>query len=529
MKNITKKLICGFIFFSLLNFSLSAGQPGTDKSNEIGQSLGQLVLKEVTKVITFSVSLVVIKVITDYFMRNSVIEHVNVKRENDAFYAVDSEQTRFSDVIGLDFVVKEVQEYVDFLKNPIKYVSLGARMPKGILLLGAPGTGKTLLARAIAGEAGCTFISVSGSQFVNKYVGVGADNVRKLFETARQNTPAIIFIDEIDGLANRKLDDGGGGSIEYNNTVNELLKQMNGFEQDEEILVIGATNFPEKLDSALLRPKRFDRKVELFLPVLKGRENILQYYLEKIVLDEQLCADEIAIDFAERTKGFSPAKLEHFVNEAAILAGSSGNSCVRKQHFEQAFDKVLLGVENDLSRTKDQLWKTACHEAGHALVAVLTDQPISKVSILSRGNALGVTVGNEKHELYSDYSQNELFSELMCLQGGFVAEQLMLGEGYPGVSDDLKRANELASRMVKCFGMGEGVLRGIVSVDVVSDEAKQLFDQEFIRLVQNSLKKTEELLVKNKTLLGNLAKVLLEKETLSKDEVYNIVKIHKNF
>ncbi len=326
----------------------------------------------------------------------------------------------FKDVLGQEEAIKEVSEVVDFLKNQEKYHRLGAEMPKGILLEGPPGTGKTLLARAVANEAGCTFIHASGSQFINKYVGTGANNIRELFNQARAKAPAIIFIDEIDAVGSRKTDE----NQEYKHTINELLSQMDGFKQEEDIVVMAATNFAKSLDTALLRPGRFDRIVKVGLPNRKGRQDILKYYIDKKKVDPSVDKEKVAINFASRTPMFSGAKLKKLVNEATLLACRENSEYVTNNHFELGYDKITLGPKNHLERTEKQLKRTAYHETGHLLIKLLTDNPVAKVSILSRGDALGVTFEKEKYESVSEYQKEELLQKITALYGGFAAEKI---------------------------------------------------------------------------------------------------------
>ena len=432
----------------------------------------------------------------------------------------------FSDVLGQKEAIKEVVQVVDFLKNPAEYQKLGAEIPKGILLEGPPGNGKTLLARAIAGEAGCTFIHASGSQFVNKYVGTGADNIRKLFDQARTQAPAIIFIDEIDAIGSREGDE----NQEYRHTVNELLTQMDGFTQEDNVIVIAATNFSKSLDKALLRPGRFDRIVKLGLPTKIGREEILLHYIKKKNLDPALNTKTLAKEFSTRTPGFSGAELKKLANEAALTAREEKVTTVNIKHFEKAYDKIILGLINELDRSPEQLKRTAYHEAGHVLVKIFTDQPIAKVSILSRGDALGVTFEKEKYENASEYQKEELLNKIMALQGGFVAEKLALNSTRPGASADLEQVNQYANAMVKEFGMGEGELEGITYKGMISDSMKEKFDKEVLKLIQKCKQKTEELLTNKMPLLSKLADRLLEKETLNETDIYKAVgkKMHKD-
>ena len=429
------------------------------------------------------------------------------------------QEVMFKDVLGQKEAINEVSEVVDFLKNPEEYQKLGAEIPKGVLLEGSPGNGKTLLARAIAGEAGCTFIHASGSQFVNKYVGTGADNVRKLFDQARSQAPAIVFIDEIDAIGSRDRDE----NQEYRHTINELLTQLDGFTQEDNIIVIAATNFAKSLDKALLRPGRLDRIVKVGFPSVRGRRDILKYYIAKKKLDPTLKIEKLADDFSKRTPRFSGAELKKLANEAALAARRDNAKSVNTKHFETAYDKIILGLANDLERTPEQLNRTAYHEAGHVLVKVLTDQPVAKVSILSKGDALGATFEKLKYETASEYQKEELIHKIMALQAGFVAEKVALNSNRPGASADLEQVNQVANAMVKEFGMGSGDLEGITYKGMLSSDMKNKFDKEVLNLVQNCRKKTEALVSQNKPLLKKLADELFKKETLDEAEILKIV------
>lgn len=343
IKSKIKRIICSLVligFFCPFDF-VDARRSYFDKHNKDSKFGNDFSLELVGTGAVILSWVLLIYIVNKYQDKDETfLEEQNPKNEFKNGSKV-TERTTFKDIIGLDEILPEVKEYVDFLKDPTKYTKMGAKKPKGLLLLGPPGTGKTLLARAIAGEAGCSFISVSGTEFVNMYVGTGPASVRKLFEKARQSAPTIIFIDEIDGLSSRTTGDGGGGR-EYDNTINEFLKQMDGFDKSQkmkDILVIGATNFPERLDKALLRPGRFDRKVEVKLPSIKGRIDILEYYLNKIKFDKKVSIKSVAKQIAKLTEGFSPAQLEHIVNEAAILAVRHNDLHVRTEHLEEALIK----------------------------------------------------------------------------------------------------------------------------------------------------------------------------------------------
>ena len=427
----------------------------------------------------------------------------------------------FNDVKGQSEAIKEVSEVVDFLKYPAKYQKLGAEIPKGILLEGPPGCGKTLLARAVAGEAGCAFIHACGSHFINKYVGAGADNIRKLFEQARSQAPSIIFIDEIDAIGARKR----GTNKEYHHTINALLDQMDGFKKDDNVIVIAATNFAKSLDPALVRPGRFDRIINVGFPTRKGREAIINLYANKILLDPSISINELSKEFAQRTTAFSGAELKKLTNEAALTACRHKSPNVTIKHFEEAYDKITLGLANNLDRTPEQLRRTSCHESGHTLIKLLTKQPIAKVSILSKGDALGVTFEKEKYENTSEYQKEELFSRIMALQGGYLAEKIFLNCSRPGASADIKQAYRIARAMVKEFGMGKGELEGLRYSNDMSQPWKAKFDQEISDILRDCSKKTEKLLHDNQDKLNALTEALLKKETLNEAEILEVAAI----
>jgi len=359
----------------------------------------------------------------------------------------------FADVAGVEEAKGEVQEIIDFLKDPQKFQKLGGKIPKGVLLVGSPGTGKTLLARAIAGEAGVPFFSISGSDFVEMFVGVGASRVRDLFEQAKKNAPCIIFIDEIDAVGRHRGAGLGGGHDEREQTLNQLLVEMDGFEGNEGVIIIAATNRPDVLDPALLRPGRFDRQVVVPAPDVKGRLEILKVHTRNIPVDENVNLEHIA----RGTPGFSGADLANLVNEAALLAARKSKTKVENIDFESAKDKVLMGVERrSMIISESEKRNTAYHEAGHALVAKLTPgtDPIHKVSIIPRGRALGITQQLPIDDRYT-YSKEYLMKTLQVLMGGRAAEELALKHMTTGAGNDIERATELARKMVTEWGMSE--------------------------------------------------------------------------
>jgi len=444
-------------------------------------------------------------------------------------------KTTFKDVAGVDEAKEELHEIIEFLKEPQKFSKLGGKIPKGVLLVGPPGTGKTLLARAIAGEANVPFFSISGSDFVEMFVGVGASRVRDLFAEGKKNSPCLIFIDEIDAVGRHRGAGMGGGHDEREQTLNQLLVEMDGFENNEGVILIAATNRPDVLDPALLRPGRFDRQVTVGRPDVKGREGILKVHTSTVPLTDEV---ELKI-IARGTPGFTGADLANLVNEAALLAARNDKKAVDMVDFEEAKDKVLMGVERrSMVISEKEKKTTAYHEAGHALVACLlpgTD-PIHKVTIIPRGSALGVTMQLPLDEQHT-YQKNYLYNSLAILMGGRCAEEICLGEMTTGAGNDIERATEMARKMVCEWGMSEkmGPLtygskeeqvflgRGMSSDKNFSDETAKLIDQEVKTLVMGGYNRATELLLNNRSILENLAQALLEKETLNAIEVNNIV------
>ncbi len=441
----------------------------------------------------------------------------------------------FADVAGIEEAKSDVQEIIDFLKDPGKFQKLGGKIPKGVLLVGAPGTGKTLLAKAIAGEAGVPFFSISGSDFVEMFVGVGASRVRDLFDQAQKNAPCILFIDEIDAVGRHRGAGLGGGHDEREQTLNQLLVEMDGFNPNEGVIVLAATNRPDVLDPALLRPGRFDRQVVVPQPDVKGRLEIIKVHSRKIPLGENVNLEVLA----RGTPGFSGADLANLVNEAALLAARQSKSKVEMKDFENAKDKVMMGTERKsmiLSETEKR--NTAHHEAGHALVAKLTPgtDPIHKVSIIPRGMALGVTQQLPIDDRYT-YPKEYLLNTLSVLLGGRAAEEVALGHMTTGAGNDLERATELARKMVTEWGMSEklGPLtfgkkdemiflgREIAKHKDYSEKTAEDIDDEVRRIVTERYEYSKNLLFENRALLEKLAHALREKETLDGAEIDAIV------
>ena len=450
-----------------------------------------------------------------------------------------SVKVTFKDVAGIEEAKEEVAEIIEFLKDPKKFTRLGGRIPKGVLLVGAPGSGKTLLARAIAGEAGVPFFSISGSDFVEMFVGVGAARVRDLFIQAKKNSPCIIFIDEIDAVGRHRGAGLGGGHDEREQTLNQLLVEMDGFEANEGVILIAATNRPDVLDPALLRPGRFDRQVVVPIPDLRGREAILKVHTRRTPLSQ---AVDLSV-LARSTPGFSGADLENLVNEAALVAARVNRESVTMEDFEHAKDKVLMGTERkSLILSDRERTNTAYHEAGHTLVARLipgTD-PIHKVTIIPRGRALGTTQQlplDERHTYPKDY----LMSTLTVLLGGRAAEDLVFNQFTTGAGNDLERATELARKMVCNWGMSEelGPItfgrreehiflgREISQAKDFSEETARLIDHAMKNLVEGAYQRAKDLLATHRAVLQALAQGLLDRETLDSQEIDQIIESFK--
>lgn len=432
---------------------------------------------------------------------------------------------KFDAVAGMPEVKEEIMDVSDFLKNPEKYEKIGARIPRGILLEGAPGNGKTLLARAIAGEAGCPFISVSGSDFVQKYVGEGAARVRELFAAARKRTPSIIFIDEIDSIGMKRSNEDGG-SQEFAHALNQLLTEMDGFQKTKlPVIVIGSTNRTDRLDSALLRPGRFDRIVHVPYPTLTDREAILQVHTKKMKLDPEVDLHKIA----RGTPGFSGASLANLVNEAAIIATKLGHEAVTVLDVEEARDKILLGKHRpSMQQTKKDLEMTAYHEAGHALVTLLMPEhtdPLHKITILPRGRALGVTHSLPERDKYSSVKE-EMIADIMICAGGRAAEELVYNTTTTGASNDFEKATKYAYAMVCNYGMSKlGPVVCDRNMVQLSPEMAYKVDMEVRSIVDTCYADTIKLLRDNRDKLDKLAQTLIEKETLQSAEVYELLGI----
>ncbi len=442
----------------------------------------------------------------------------------------DQVKVTFADVAGVEEAKEEVSEMVDFLKDPSKFQKLGGKIPRGALMVGPPGTGKTLLARAIAGEAKVPFFTISGSDFVEMFVGVGASRVRDMFDQAKKHAPCIIFIDEIDAVGRHRGAGLGGGHDEREQTLNQLLVEMDGFEGNEGIIIIAATNRPDVLDPALLRPGRFDRQVTVGLPDIRGREQILKVHMRKVPTD-----DSVEIKYIARgTPGFSGADLANLVNEAALFAARKNKRVVNMEDLEKAKDKIIMGTERrTMVMSEDEKRLTAYHEAGHAIVGRLVPEhdPVYKVSIMPRGRALGITMFLPESDQYSA-SKQKLESQISSLYGGRLAEQIIFGteKVTTGASNDIERATELARNMVTKWGLSErlGPLayseeegevflgRSITKHKSVSEETAHLIDEEIRSVIDRNYERAERLLRENMSILHAMSDALMKYETIDR-------------
>jgi cell division protease FtsH len=443
-------------------------------------------------------------------------------------------RTTFADVAGVDEAKEELQEIVEYLKSPDKFQKLGGRIPRGVLLLGRPGTGKTLLAKAVAGEAGVPFLSISGSDFVEMFVGVGASRVRDLFDQARRNAPCIAFIDEIDAVGRSRGTGLGGGHDEREQTLNQLLVEMDGFEQTESVIIIAATNRPDVLDQALLRPGRFDRQVIVDLPDIVGRNAILKVHTVKLPISK----DVNLMIVARSTPGFSGADLANLCNEAALIAARKNKELIEMCDFDEARDKVMLGKERKSKVIDDdEKRNTAYHEVGHVLCSVFQDKTdaVHKVTIIPRGFSGGAT-----HSLVNDkmtYSKSYLHQILVTLMGGRCAEEIIFGELTTGAGNDIQRASDIAKKMVCHWGMSDKIGpmtignedrqvflgRDFVQHESLSEATAQLVDAEIRSIVHTAHQMANAILLKHRHILEKMAEVLLEKETLNIDEIFEII------
>ena len=446
-----------------------------------------------------------------------------------------SNPVRFSDVAGCDEAKQEVQEVVDFLRDPSKYQRLGGHIPRGILLVGSPGTGKTLLAKATAGEAGVPFFTISGSDFVEMFVGVGAARVRDMFETAKKNAPCIIFIDEIDAVGRQRGAGLGGGNDEREQTLNQMLVEMDGFDTGTNVIVIAATNRPDVLDPALLRPGRFDRQVVVPLPDIRGREQILRVHMRKVPIGQDVREDLIA----RGTPGFSGADLANLVNEAALYAARRNARLVEMIDFENAKDKIMMGAERrGMVMTEEERKNTAYHESGHAVVARMlpgTD-PVHKVTIIPRGRALGLTMQLPTEDRYS-YDDKYILNQIAILFGGRIAEEVFMHHATTGASNDFERATSLARDMVTRYGMSENLGpmvyaekegevflgKSVTKSQQISEATMQKVDQEIRRIIDQQYALAQKIITDNRDKMEAMAHALLEWETIDSDQIDDIM------
>ena len=448
----------------------------------------------------------------------------------------DKNRATFADVAGVDEAKEEVQELVEFLKDPSKFQKLGGRIPRGVLMTGSPGTGKTLLARAIAGEAKVPFFTISGSDFVEMFVGVGASRVRDMFEQAKKNAPCIIFIDEIDAVGRQRGAGLGGGHDEREQTLNQLLVEMDGFEGNDGVIVIAATNRPDVLDPALLRPGRFDRQVHVPLPDIRGREAILKVHMRKVPLAEDVDPSIIA----RGTPGFSGADLANLINEAALFAARANGKLVTMEEFELAKDKVLMGAERrSIVMPENERMNTAYHESGHTVVAKVLSEytdPVHKVTIIPRGRALGVTMQLPEEDRYS-HNREYLFARIAVLMGGRIAEEIFMEQMTTGAANDFEHATDLAQKMVQRWGMSDRLGprvygdndsevflgRDMVTHRNLSNATAEEVDKEVSRIIEEQYDRARNIIEEHRQIIETMTKNLLEWETLESDQIAQIM------
>lgn len=449
----------------------------------------------------------------------------------------DKNNITFADVAGVDEAKEEVHELVEFLSDPSRFQKLGGRIPRGVLMTGSPGTGKTLLAKAIAGEAKVPFFTISGSDFVEMFVGVGASRVRDMFEQAKKHAPCIIFIDEIDAVGRQRGAGLGGGHDEREQTLNQLLVEMDGFDGNEGVIVIAATNRPDVLDPALLRPGRFDRQVHVPLPDIRGREAILKVHMRKVPMAEDVEPTIIA----RGTPGFSGADLANLINEAALFAARGSKKLVSMEEFELAKDKIIMGVERrSLVMPELERKNTAYHESGHTIVArVLSPNtdPVHKVTIIPRGRALGVTMQLPEEDRYS-HNRDYLFARIAVLMGGRIAEEIFMGQMTTGAANDFEQATDLAQKMVQRWGMSDSLGprvygdndaevflgRDVVTHKNLSDSTAELVDQEITRIIEEQYSRARGIIEENRDKIKKMAEALLDWETLESDQIDQIMR-----
>ena len=449
----------------------------------------------------------------------------------------DKNNITFADVAGVDEAKEEVQELVEFLSDPSRFRKLGGRIPRGVLMTGSPGTGKTLLAKAIAGEAKVPFFTISGSDFVEMFVGVGASRVRDMFEQAKKHAPCIIFIDEIDAVGRQRGAGLGGGHDEREQTLNQLLVEMDGFDGNEGVIVIAATNRPDVLDPALLRPGRFDRQVHVPLPDIRGREAILKVHMRKVPMAEDVEPTIIA----RGTPGFSGADLANLINEAALFAARGSKKLVSMEEFELAKDKIIMGVERrSLVMPELERKNTAYHESGHTIVARALSpntDPVHKVTIIPRGRALGVTMQLPEEDRYS-HNRDYLFARIAVLMGGRIAEEIFMGQMTTGAANDFEQATDLAQKMVQRWGMSDSLGprvygdndsevflgRDVVTHKNLSDSTAELVDQEITRIIEEQYTRARGIIEDNREKIKQMAEALLDWETLESDQIDQIMR-----
>ena len=520
------------------NYNSGALTGGTIPDTKIIKSYG-VVQESIFSMILPYLSIIIFGIIAFIIVR-AILEanNKNVAFGKSRAKNVERSKVKFSDVAGSEEEKEELKEIVDFLKNPRKYTELGARIPKGVLLVGPPGTGKTLLARAVAGEAKVPFYYISGSDFVELFVGVGASRVRDMFKQAKLNAPCLIFIDEIDAVGRQRGTGLGGGHDEREQTLNQLLTEMDGFGANEGIIIIAATNRPDVLDPALLRPGRFDRQVTVSLPDKKGREEILKVHAKNKVLGKGITLENLA----KRTPGFSGADLENLLNEAALLAVRRNKKNITMSEIDEATDRVLMGPAKVTKKyTEKEKKLVAYHEAGHVVMGLKLDgaNDVQKVTIIPRGMAGGYTMMSPKEETFN-YTKNELLESICGLLGGRVAEEVTFNEITTGAHDDFKKATKIARSMVTEYGMsslgpmrleeGEGntfLGRDYTKNRNISDTVAHEIDEEMRKIINECYEKAKKIIKENKKTLDLIANALIENETITKEQIDNLVKYGK--
>ncbi|MDR2049925.1 MAG: ATP-dependent zinc metalloprotease FtsH [Treponema sp.] len=489
-------------------------------------------------VLSWVLPIVLLLVVWRFVMKRMGGNVLSVGQNKAVIIAEGDIVTRFKDVAGVDEAKEELMEVVDFLKSPAKYTAIGGKIPKGVLLVGPPGTGKTLMARAVAGEAGVPFFRMSGADFVEMFVGVGAARVRDLFKQARDKAPCIIFIDELDAIGKSRINSISGGNDEREQTLNQLLVEMDGFDGTSGLIIVAATNRPDVLDPALLRPGRFDRQVLVDRPDLAGREAILRIHSKAVKLGDTV--DLAAI--ARSTSGFVGADLANIVNESALLAVRAGRKFVEQQDFFEAIEKTVAGLQKKTRVLKPKERRlTAYHEAGHALVAAFTpnSDPVQKISIIPRGFALGYTLQMPVEDRYT-VTQSDLLGKIDVLLGGRIAEEMVSGEYSTGAANDLTKATDIARKMITDYGMSErfrnvaltsrgagllGASQEPVFQREYAESTQQYVDEEIARIVEGEYVKSKDILEKNRAVLDTVAAELLEKETIDAKEFNAIIQV----